>query len=260
MVTRTKRFRKFAKFPLEVQFLVFVQAVLNDHKDRIVAISCDTKRVFLTRDLKKPSGVFKTCSIALQAATAVYDQLVPLVGYNSFWPDTRTSTWPFDWPRPDGGITEEMRNLSIAQNDERVIGYIRVSTVHDIFLVSQWQHSFDDLRYSYPPKLMSVQLPPAVLSQIERVMEHENGEQTDEKEIQEPDSVRHSFDREVFSAARECVHVVEPTKQPDHLLLAQLVRDYTSQTALCLCPEPIICKGLLDTEEAEEENQEEQGD
>ncbi|KAK7955924.1 uncharacterized protein PG986_005146 [Apiospora aurea] len=204
-------FHKFRRLPKE---------------DRIVPVANDTKRIVMTHDLQSPSATFEVCHLSRVAATALHDKLIPMVNFHMHFPDRSDPAQNPFIPKVD----EKMSKEEIA-NDSHIVGYVRVSTQLDIFLVSACHYAFHRGAHLCTQKYMTTRLAPELLSQIERLME----QPVDMFYIRlcpgyHPNS--HQFDRDVFGAARECCHVIEHSHSSNCTLVEQLCDDSTSQEVL----------------------------
>ncbi|KAK8080869.1 hypothetical protein PG997_008687 [Apiospora hydei] len=246
-------FHQFRRLPKEVQIMIWEQAVLGDNKDRIIPVAYDTKRIVMNHDLQSPSAIFEVCHLSRAAATTLYDKLIPMVNFHMHFPGkSDTFRNPFV-PKVD----EKMSKEEMA-NDEHIVGYVRVSTQLNIFLVSAWHYAFHRGVHLRTQKYMTTRLAPKLLSQMERLME----QSVDMFYIHlcpgyHPNS--HQFDRGVFGAARECYHVIRHSHSSNCTLVEQLCNDSTSQDVLqyhtrAVKYEEISSSEQVEVEEVEDED------
>ncbi|KAK8052520.1 hypothetical protein PG993_003905 [Apiospora rasikravindrae] len=220
-------FHQFCRLPKEIQLAIWEQAILSDNKDRIVPVAYDTKRIVLTYEMQSPSAIFEVCHLSRVAVTALYDTLIPMVAFYMHFPDTSDPHRNPFIPEVDDELSEKE-----ITNDQHIVGYVRVSTELDIFLVSAWHYTFHRSGNLCTQKYMTLRLAPELLSQMERLMEQSVDKFYDHLRPGYNPNRGHQFDGNVFTAAREYYHVIEHSHSSQCTLVGQLCSDSTSQEVL----------------------------
>ncbi|KAK8123211.1 hypothetical protein PG984_011881 [Apiospora sp. TS-2023a] len=209
----------FGNLPTEIRLVIWKEAVMADHRDRIVPLTQDKRVVFASKELLNPSGVFRANVESREVALKVYDQALPVV---PFFGQPQLCT-PADYhPTPVyPGIEEEGRALDATHED----AVFRASFELDIFLITaRTGHcqinkspiaTWPDIHAELPstvrpppgpdalPRNMTWVLTPEMRAQIVRLMEirvmggpfHAPSE-----------GIHHNFDSSEFPNARECHH------------------------------------------------------
>ncbi|KAK8052515.1 hypothetical protein PG993_003900 [Apiospora rasikravindrae] len=71
MAPRATTFHRFTDFPMEIQLLIWKEAVMDDK--RIVPVRRDCRAVFVTEELLRPPKFFLVCQASLTAARRFYN-------------------------------------------------------------------------------------------------------------------------------------------------------------------------------------------
>ena len=206
----------FHKLPTELQLVIWEQAVLEDHKDRVVPLTQDKRVVLASQELRNPSGVLRASPESRQVALGLYDQALPVV---PFYSDASVYAGD-DHSLAAAALREEGRDLDATHD----CGVVRVSFRLDIFLVSAHTQHFQlnksalprwsDLGAGFPdlasppvgpdtlPRHMTWALTAAMRAQIERLMEV----RLVTRRTLPGRPVRHRFDTSEYASASQCVH------------------------------------------------------
>ncbi|KAK8010197.1 hypothetical protein PG990_009162 [Apiospora arundinis] len=241
------QFHCFLLLPRELQLMIWEAAVMADYQDRIIPVTCDTKRIMLTRELLQPSVIFGTCKAAREAAKGLYDQVVPVI---YFWDNTDE---PILVMHPNTFTVEEEREAFYkVENEKYILSELRISTRLDTFLVSPKHQTFSILRRNMP-EFMTKPLPSETLAKMQHIMEividrrHKHGS---ESSI-EPSSVQHQFDRKVFPSTKSCAHLIKKYREGEVSFIDLLCGEHTPRDMERFAP-CIICETLPSAEPDEE--------
>ncbi|KAK7915236.1 hypothetical protein PG985_012939 [Apiospora marii] len=219
IVAAPTEFHRFGELPKELRLAIWEQAVLEDHRNRIIPFTEDMKRVVLVgSDLLNPSGVLGATPESRGAALGLYDQAIPVV---PFFSQAAVSTAIFPTRANLAALHREGQSLDATHDG---VSCVHVSYQHDIFLISaalvdfrmnmcpgfRWSNltvNHVDLWHRAPgphalPQYMTWAFSPASRARIERVMEiHQSL-----RPLPPGQPVRHLFDPSEFPSIRQCFH------------------------------------------------------